>query len=44
MALRSDAGAKSIITAHCDSLARIDVDDPGILRDVDPPADLRLVR
>jgi molybdenum cofactor cytidylyltransferase len=39
-ALGGDEGAKSIITAHQDSLARIAVDDPGILRDVDTPADL----
>lgn len=39
-ALGGDEGAKSIIAAHRDSLARIDVDDPGVLRDVDTPADL----
>jgi molybdenum cofactor cytidylyltransferase len=39
--LGGDEGARSIIAAHRDSLARIDVDDPGILRDVDTPADLR---
>jgi molybdenum cofactor cytidylyltransferase len=43
-ALGGDEGAKSIIAAHRDSLARIDVDDPGILRDIDTPADLRSVR
>jgi molybdenum cofactor cytidylyltransferase len=43
-ALGGDEGAKSIIAAHRDSLARIDVDDPGILRDVDTPADLRLAQ
>ncbi len=43
-ALTGDEGAKSIVAAHRDSLARIDVDDPGILRDVDTPADLRLPR
>jgi molybdenum cofactor cytidylyltransferase len=42
-ALTGDEGARSIVTAHRDSLARIDVDDPGVLRDVDMPADLRSV-
>jgi molybdenum cofactor cytidylyltransferase len=42
-ALDGDEGAKSIVAAHCDRLARIDVDDPGVLRDVDTPADLRSV-
>ena len=42
VALRGDEGAKSIVTAHRDSLARIDVDDPGVLRDVDTPSDLKL--
>ena len=44
VALGSDEGAKSIVAAHRDSLARIDVDDPGILRDVDTPADLQSAR
>lgn len=39
-ALSGDEGAKSVVDAHRDSLARIDVDDPGVLRDVDAPADL----
>ncbi len=39
-ALDSDEGAKSVVTAHHDSLARIDVDDPGTLRDIDTPADI----
>jgi len=39
-ALADDDGAKSIVAAHRDSLARIDVDDAGTLRDVDRPADL----
>jgi molybdenum cofactor cytidylyltransferase len=38
--LAGDEGAKSIIAAHRDSLARIDVDDPGVLRDIDTPADM----
>ena len=39
-ALGGDEGAKSIVAAHRDRLVRIDVDDPGILRDVDKPDDL----
>ena len=40
-ALNGDEGAKSVIAAHRDGLVRIDVADPGILRDVDTPRDLR---
>jgi CTP:molybdopterin cytidylyltransferase MocA len=39
-ALAGDEGAKSVVAAHIDSLARIDVDDAGTLRDIDHPADL----
>jgi molybdenum cofactor cytidylyltransferase len=39
-ALGDDSGAKSIVAAHCDTLARIDVDDAGTLRDVDRPSDM----
>ena len=39
-ALAGDDGAKSVVAAHRDSLARIDVDDAGTLRDVDRTADL----
>jgi molybdenum cofactor cytidylyltransferase len=39
-ALTGDEGAKAIVAAHADALAHIDVDDPGILRDVDTRADL----
>jgi molybdenum cofactor cytidylyltransferase len=38
--LADDEGAKAVVAAHRDRLARIDVDDPGVLRDVDAPADL----
>jgi molybdenum cofactor cytidylyltransferase len=40
-ALGDDGGAKAIVAAHHDALARIDVDDAGTLRDVDHPADAR---
>jgi len=39
-ALTGDEGAKSVVAAHRDSLARIDVDDAGTLTDIDHPADL----
>src|SRR5512143_139699 len=39
-ALTGDEGAKSLIAAHRDRVTRIDVDDRGVLRDVDAPADL----
>ena len=40
-ALTGDEGAKAVVAAHADSLARIVVDDAGILRDVDTRADLK---
>jgi molybdenum cofactor cytidylyltransferase len=39
-ALTGDDGAKSVVAAHRDSLARIDVDDAGTLADVDRRTDL----
>ena len=39
-ALTGDEGAKSVVVEHGDSLARIDVDDAGTLRDIDYPSDL----
>lgn len=39
-ALAGDAGAKSILAAHRDSLQLIEVADGGVVRDVDTPADL----
>ncbi|PLZ02971.1 molybdopterin-guanine dinucleotide biosynthesis protein MobA [Burkholderia sp. WAC0059] len=38
LALDGDEGARALIAAH--PITRIDVDDPGILRDVDTPDDL----
>jgi len=38
--LTGDEGARSIIAAHADVLELLDVDDPGVLLDVDHPADL----
>ena len=38
--LRGDAGARSVVMAHADEVEEVDVDDPGVLRDVDRPEDL----
>jgi molybdenum cofactor cytidylyltransferase len=40
-ALRGDAGAREILRRHPDSIALYDVDDRGVLRDIDEPSDLR---
>lgn len=40
-ALRGDTGAREMFTRHASSLTRMDVNDPGILVDVDMPTDLR---
>lgn len=39
-ALAGDEGAKAVVAAHRDALVPIEVDDPGVLRDVDTPDDL----
>ena len=39
-ALSGDAGARDLIASAGATLALIEVDDPGVLRDVDVPADL----
>lgn len=39
-ALAGDEGARHVLAAHGDAVERIDVDDPGVLRDVDRPGDL----
>ena len=38
--LCGDEGAKSILAAHRDRMRLIEVTDPGVLRDIDTPADL----
>ena len=40
LASSGDAGARELIAACRESLMLLDVDDPGVLRDVDVPADL----
>jgi molybdenum cofactor cytidylyltransferase len=39
--LTGDVGARSVITAHQATVRYLDVDDPGVLRDVDRPEDVR---
>jgi molybdenum cofactor cytidylyltransferase len=41
-ALRGDAGAREILTAHPDWVTLYEVDDPGVLRDIDEPSDLEV--
>jgi molybdenum cofactor cytidylyltransferase len=41
LALGGDEGARAILSRAGASLLRVDVDDPGVLRDVDTAGDLR---
>jgi molybdenum cofactor cytidylyltransferase len=40
LTLRGDEGAKALLAAHAQSLVKIPVGDPGVIRDIDTPADL----
>ena len=40
LALTGDEGARRILREHPDWITQYEVDDPGVLRDVDTPADL----
>jgi CTP:molybdopterin cytidylyltransferase MocA len=40
LALQGDEGAKKLLAAHEDSLKKIPVGDPGVIRDMDTPGDL----
>jgi molybdenum cofactor cytidylyltransferase len=40
LAIRGDAGARSVIQRHRDSVRLVEVDDAGIARDIDRPEDL----
>ena len=40
LSLSGDAGARNLLARHASALSRLDVDDPGILIDVDIPGDL----
>ena len=37
---RGDVGARDVLLQHASACHRVELDDPGILRDVDQPADL----
>jgi len=39
--LHGDSGAKAVLQAHPDKVHRLQVDDPGIVQDVDTPEDLQ---
>ncbi len=39
-ALRGDAGARALLREHASKIVHIEVDDPGVLRDIDTPQDL----
>jgi molybdenum cofactor cytidylyltransferase len=41
-ALRGDEGARSVLRLNQDAVTLIEVDDPGVCRDIDTPDDLRL--
>jgi molybdenum cofactor cytidylyltransferase len=38
--LRGDAGAREVLKQHPDRIALCEVDDPGVLQDIDQPSDL----
>jgi molybdenum cofactor cytidylyltransferase len=40
LALDGDRGARQLLTRHADRLVRCEIDDPGVLMDVDTPMDL----
>jgi molybdenum cofactor cytidylyltransferase len=40
LALTGDAGARAILKAHAAEIRLIEVDDPGVLKDIDTPGDL----
>jgi molybdenum cofactor cytidylyltransferase len=42
LALTGDAGARAILKTHAGEIELIEVDDPGVLKDIDTPDDLKL--
>ncbi|TNF35919.1 MAG: nucleotidyltransferase family protein [Gammaproteobacteria bacterium] len=40
LALHADTGARDVIKNHADRLVQIAVDDPGVIQDIDQPADV----
>jgi molybdenum cofactor cytidylyltransferase len=43
LALQGDSGARAILQAHPQAIHRLEVDDPGVLQDIDTPQDLQRV-
>lgn len=41
LGLHGDSGARSVLQAHPGEVHRLQVDDPGIIQDIDTPADLQ---
>ena len=41
LGLHGDSGARSVLQAHPGEVHRLQVDDPGIIEDIDTPADLQ---
>ena len=41
LALHGDNGARAVLHAHPDKVHRLQVDDPGIVQDIDTPEDLQ---
>ena len=41
LALQGDSGAKAVLQAHPDKVHRLQVNDPGIVQDIDTPEDLQ---
>ena len=39
-ALRGDEGARGLLAAHAAELLKVPVGDPGVIRDIDTPADV----
>lgn len=39
-AMKDDEGAKRLLESHADTLVKIPVGDPGVIRDIDTPGDL----
>ena len=39
-ALRGDEGAKGLLASHAGDLVKVPIGDPGVIRDIDVPADL----
>ena len=44
LALTGDKGARDLIAAHANKIEFVDVDDPGILLDIDTRADLNEIK